>query len=39
MFPVEVKISNAVKVIWGGVLGTLQSNVQVLLTHKVYTEH
>ena len=28
MFPVEVKISNAVKVISGGVLGPLQSNVQ-----------
>ena len=28
MFPVEVKISNAVKLIWGAVLGPLQSNVQ-----------
>ena len=39
MFPVEVKISNAVKVIWGGVLGPLQSIVQVLLSHQLYTEH
>ena len=28
MFPVEVKITNAVKVRSRGVLGTLQSNVQ-----------
>ena len=28
MFPVEVKISNAVKLIWGGVWGPLQLNVQ-----------
>ena len=39
MFPVEVKISTAVKLIWGGVLGPLQLNVQVLLYHQLYTEH
>ena len=28
MFPLEVKVSTAVKLIWGGVLGPLQANIQ-----------